>query len=262
MQALEIAAANLAEDLSSYTEGKLEILPTRLQHTTLLEALQQIHFPDGDKGVNYVLKHDYLPRQRIAFEELLANRLYFLKIKLEQQANLGIPLPKTDIVHRVISKLPFNLTASQSKVIQEISSDLKLSTPMMRLLQGDVGSGKTLVALLSILQAVSNGYQGVLMVPTDILSQQHFVYTQKLLADTGIKVIRLSGKMDTTDKLIAHHQITHANADIIIGTQALIQEKVNFANVALVIVDEQHKFGVEQRDLLLQKLQLEVWHIC
>mgnify|MGYP003751408711 CR=1 FL=1 len=247
-QALTVlAAGQQLEQLDS------SLLPDSLAGLSVEDALVQVHQPSSEYNATAAVASSYPPRQRLAFEELLAQRLHFLQLKRAQQARTAVVLEQTHLVDKLRSNLPFSLTSAQERVTNEINTDLAAASPMVRLLQGDVGSGKTLVALLAMLQAVSNGYQAVLMAPTDILSEQHFNYCRKLLDGLDITVVRLSGKMAATDKLIANHQITHGSEQIIIGTQALFQEQVEFFQLALVVIDEQHKFGVQQRLALVEK---------
>ena len=149
--------------------------------------------------------------------------------------------------------LPFDLTNAQKRVLKEIRNDVRNPQQMNRLLQGDVGSGKTLVALLSMLMAVDNNYQACLMVPTEILAQQHFRSISKYLAKMDIEVAVLTGSTKAKERKLLHHRLEQANIDLLIGTHALLEDKVVFNNLGLVIIDEQHRFGVAQRAKLWKK---------
>ncbi|MEC7735338.1 MAG: ATP-dependent DNA helicase RecG, partial [Pseudomonadota bacterium] len=158
-----------------------------------------------------------------------------------------------NLINKFIDNLPFKLTNSQLNCINQITEDMESSNRMLRLLQGDVGSGKTLVALISILNCVNDGKQAALMVPTEILANQHYESFSELLSDQNFKINLLTGKTNKSDKEIIYKNISNGKTDIIIGTHALFQEEVNFVNLGFVAIDEQHKFGVHQRLLLTSK---------
>ncbi len=149
--------------------------------------------------------------------------------------------------------LPFHPTAAQKRVLKEIAADMQRAAPMRRLLQGDVGSGKTIVALQAAIIAMENGYQVSLMAPTEILATQHYLSARRLLEPAGYRIILLTGSLDAGRKRDARRHIAQGNAQLVIGTHALLQEKVEFARLGLVIVDEQHRFGVMQRLQLMKK---------
>ena len=157
---------------------------------------------------------------------------------------------------KLISKLAFKPTDSQMHVMQEIIDDMQRKTPMTRLVQGDVGSGKTLVALFAALHAISNGFQVAFMAPTEILSEQHYQSIKLMLKDFKINISLLYGGMKTREKKIVTEDIKLGNVDLIIGTHALIQNQIEFKNLALIIIDEQHKFGVHQRMTLHQRKKI------
>ncbi|MGB9825006.1 MAG: ATP-dependent DNA helicase RecG [Candidatus Hydrothermia bacterium] len=209
------------------------------------EAIKFLHFPD-------TLENATKARNTLVFEEAF---YFFLKLNWRKESTLknAIPLkPSGLLVQKFLDSLPFKLTKAQIKVIKEISKDLASHKPMHRLLQGDVGSGKTVVALYAMLIAVQNGYQAVLMAPTEPLAEQHYIVTKELLKDFNLNVALLSrATRRTREETI--RQIEQGEANIIIGTHALIQEDVNFKNLALAVVDEQHRFGVVQRGKLLEK---------
>ncbi|NIS38117.1 DEAD/DEAH box helicase, partial [Candidatus Saccharibacteria bacterium] len=156
----------------------------------------------------------------------------------------------------MVGSLPFSLTSAQERVVKEIQDDLQSGHPMNRLMQGDVGSGKTVVALLTMMMAISAGYQTALMAPTEILAQQHFFNIQELLVDKSIRVELLIGSLRVREKEGIHKKVAAGKVDLVIGTHALIQEQVQFKNLGLVVIDEQHRFGVMQRAELIQKGQI------
>ncbi len=233
----------------------------------LPEALGLIHHPSD-------LSDDERARRRLAFDELFLLQLGLLERRRQQQRELGAPIPRSDeAVNNVLSALPFTLTADQNRVVEEILTDMGGSAPMMRLLQGDVGSGKTVVAALALVTAAANGFQGALMAPTEVLAEQHFrtltgVFSHGnreakdggpyrgfsgILPDRPLRIARLTGSMAAGAKSQLHDLIARGDVDIVIGTHALIQEGVVFDNLGLAVVDEQHRFGVEQRASLRNK---------
>lgn len=236
-----------------------EILPEcLLREQKLLDletSLFQIHFPDSQQLYQ-------LAKDRIIFEEF-----FLMQLQLAYRRNLidknrtGLCLSEVtnNLVEKLISALPFKLTSAQRRTFEEIKKDLMDSKPMHRLLQGDVGSGKTVVALMALLFAVENGYQAAIMAPTEILVQQHTrkfkEYCEWLATNTGAKVqiASLTGSMSNKIKKEVYQKLENKQIDIVIGTHALIQDEVKFANLGLVVIDEQHRFGVKQRDLLLSK---------
>ncbi len=229
-----------------------EILPLEIRKRRRLidkaEAVRNIHFPDT---------HGHLAaaRRRLAFDELFFLELGLgLKKKRWEIEEPGISLQaQTDLLQRFVSSLPFQLTAAQKRVFSEIEADMKSSKPMNRLLQGDVGSGKTVVAAMAMLLAVDNSYQGALMAPTEILAEQHYNTLTSLLNPMGLQVVLLRGDMRKSEREDALAQIQSGEANIAVGTHALIQAGVEFANLGLEITDEQHRFGVMQRAELKKK---------
>ncbi|GAH29135.1 unnamed protein product, partial [marine sediment metagenome] len=194
-------------------------------------AIKNIHYPEN-------LKQTEEAKKRFAFEELFLLQLFVLqqKQKFQKENASSVPFDK-NLIQSFVEKLPFKLTNAQRKASWEIIQDLEKTQPMNRLLQGDVGSGKTVVAIMAALETAKAGYQVAFMAPTEILAQQHFKEVNKLLKGFDIKI----GLLTRTQKK------DHDKASILIGTHALIQKGVKFKNLALVIVDEQHRFGVEQR---------------
>ena len=212
-------------------------------------ALRGIHFPE-DKEVFYHA------RNRLVFEEFLEFILAVRKLKegsgkLKNEYVMA-PCPQ---VERFIGELPFTLTGAQKKVWEEIAEDLSSDTVMSRLVQGDVGSGKTIVAVLALMTAALNGYQGAMMAPTEVLARQHYDSLTRLFEEHGlpIKTVLLTGSMTAKEKRRAYDRIECGLAKIIVGTHALIQGAVSYDNLALVITDEQHRFGVKQRETFAQK---------
>jgi ATP-dependent DNA helicase RecG len=238
--------------VDNYVDEISEILPFEVRKRNnlmmLKEAMRNIHFPVS----SLVLKK---ARDRIIFDEFM---ILEMGIALKR-ASIKIDLDgyshklEGDMIGKFKSSLPFQLTKSQLKVIKEIEDDMKSPKPMNRLLQGDVGSGKTIVALYGLVLTVQNGYQGALMVPTEILAEQHYRNISALVKDLGIGVILLSGDLKEEERRRRRQMIEIGEADIVIGTHALIQEGVNFKKLGLVVIDEQHKFGVMQRALLKSK---------
>ena len=219
----------------------------------------------GLAEINYALEHIHFPanreelmfsRKRLVFDEffmfLMSVRL--LKDKKEDKKSV-YPFTFSGEMASVEERLPYALTGAQKKVIREVYADLSGGHIMTRLIQGDVGSGKTIVAILALLQAAANGYQGALMAPTEVLARQHYESMTELFASLGItyRLVLLTGSMTAKEKRLARESIENHEADIVIGTHALIQEKVVYDNLALVITDEQHRFGVAQREMLSKK---------
>lgn len=214
-----------------------------------VEALTQLHSqPDVAS-----LQPTHPARVRLAFDELLAQQLAMRLARKEIQTRPAHPLKDEFLSPRVLEHLPFTLTGDQQKVLHDIFVDSALTHPMLRMLQGDVGSGKTIVALLALVRAVGNGQQGAMMAPTDILTTQHYETAKALLQPFGVRVGLLKGKMTPTEKRRLHHALAEGDVDIVFGTHALFQSKVEFKNLSLVVVDEQHRFGVHQRLRLMEK---------
>ena len=211
-------------------------------------AIRNIHFP---KDMVSLEKSKY----RLKFEELFFLQLSLLKQKyVRSRSDQGIPMPRVgDAFNQCYESLPFPLTGAQKRVITEIRNDMKSGHQMNRLLQGDVGSGKTMVAVLTALIAIGNGFQACIMAPTEVLAQQHFKNIQKFLAPTGVKSALLTGSTKTSERREVHQGLEDGSIGIIVGTHALIEDNVVFRNLGLAIIDEQHRFGVEQRSKLWRK---------
>ena len=215
------------------------------------EALKNIHFPENFTELK-------IARARLAFEELYMIQcgLLLLKKRVQEKKSGVRHLADSNLLKRVLTALPFKLTHDQAKTWQEIKHDMESSVPMRRLVQGDVGSGKTVIALLALVKTVENGYQGALMAPTEILASQHYESFQKLLSDFGIRVGFLSGRLTKKKREEMYALLAEQKIDIVIGTHALIQEGVHFAKLGLVVTDEQHRFGIDQRAELEKKGEL------
>ena len=211
-------------------------------------AIRNIHFP---RDLNALEKSRY----RLKFEELFFLQLSLLKQRyVRSRSAQGIPMPRVgDAFNKCYEALPFPLTGAQKRVITEIRNDMKSGHQMNRLLQGDVGSGKTMVAVLTALIAIGNGYQACIMAPTEVLAQQHYKNIQKFLAPTGVRSALLTGSTKASERREIHSGLEDGSIGIIVGTHALIEDNVIFRNLGLAIIDEQHRFGVEQRSKLWRK---------
>ncbi|HDR0642546.1 ATP-dependent DNA helicase RecG [Pasteurella multocida] len=233
-----------------------EILPNEFNpHPfSLKEAIRFLHRPPPDVSLEALEKGTHPAQQRLIFEELLAHNLAIQKVRIGTQQFSAYPLSyQTDLKQRFLAQLPFTPTDAQVRVTQEIEQDLTHPFPMMRLVQGDVGSGKTLVAALAALLAIDNGKQVALMAPTEILAEQHATNFRRWLAPLGIEVGWLAGKVKGKARQTELENIRTGQVQMVVGTHALFQEEVAFADLALVIVDEQHRFGVHQRLMLREK---------
>jgi len=239
--ALNKALGAVEESLPEYIMRQCGLVPIHF-------ALRNIHFP---KDMVSLEKAKY----RLKFEELFYLQLSLLKQKyVRSRAEQGIIMPKVgDAFNRCYEALPFPLTGAQKRVITEIRNDMKSGHQMNRLLQGDVGSGKTMVAVLTALIAIGNGFQACIMAPTEVLAQQHYKNIQKFLEPTGVKSALLTGSSRTTERREVHAGLEDGSIGIIVGTHALIEDNVVFRNLGLAIIDEQHRFGVEQRSKLWRK---------
>lgn len=215
-------------------------------------AIEHIHFPSNEEELKFA-------RKRLVYDEFFFFLLAVRHLK-EKRQNVQSPfhMEKQDECRKLLVDLPYRLTNAQLRTLEEVLKDLKSGSVMNRLIQGDVGSGKTVIAVLALLAACENGYQGALMVPTEVLARQHFESVTELFEKHGVdkKVILLTGSMTAKEKRIACEKVASHEADIIIGTHALIQEKIVYDNLALVITDEQHRFGVAQREMFGNKGQM------
>ncbi|HEX4652388.1 MAG TPA: ATP-dependent DNA helicase RecG [Granulicella sp.] len=253
------------ETAAEQPETPLETLPAamrqRLKLPPRLAALKAVHFPEAGTAMTELMAATTPAHRRLIFEEL-----FYLELGLElkrrrMRDRTGTAFVTNDSVRRAIKQvLPFHPTAAQKRVLGEIVADMREGRPMRRLLQGDVGSGKTIVAMQAALVAIENGYQAALMAPTEILATQHYLSARKLFGEvmsprTGrpYRITLLTGSLDEAAKREARGRIYRGESDLAIGTHALIEDKVDFANLGLVIVDEQHRFGVQQRFRLMKK---------
>jgi ATP-dependent DNA helicase RecG len=218
------------------------------------EALQKVHWPDPGESIDDLLSSRTPAHVRLIFEELFFVELGLELKRREQKAQTGIAFELNDRARAAIKRiLPFHPTRAQKRVLKEIASDMEKPFPMRRLLQGDVGSGKTIVAFEAAVIAMENGYQVALMAPTEILAQQHYFSARRILESAGYRVVLLTGSMEDDRKRETRRHISQGNAQLVIGTHALIEQKVEFAKLGMVIVDEQHRFGVLQRFKLMKK---------
>ena len=233
--ALKIAGNSIQETLPEYVLKEKGLVP-------LAFALTNIHFP---KDINSLKKAEY----RLKFEELFLLQLSLLKQKYIRSRNAkGLMMNKVGDAFNICYKsLPYDLTGAQKRVIKEIRADMMSGKQMNRLLQGDVGSGKTMVAVLSALIAYGNGYQSCIMAPTEVLARQHYKNMCKYLEGTGVNVAVLTGTTKTAERRTILEELASGKTGIIVGTHALIEDNVVFRNLGLAIIDEQHRFGVDQR---------------
>lgn len=239
--ALAEAQRDLRETLPEYVLKEKKLVP-------LTYALRQIHFPENQDALAKATR-------RLKFEELFLLQLSLLKQKyIRSRSDNGIVMPMVGKpFNDCYNSLPYDLTGAQKRVIKEIREDLRSGHQMNRLLQGDVGSGKTMVAVLSCLMAVGNGYQACIMAPTEVLAQQHFANVSKYLAPTGVRCALLTGSTGTAARREIHAGLEDGSIGILIGTHALIEDTVAFRNMGLAVIDEQHRFGVDQRARLWEK---------
>lgn len=230
------------------------IPPEIMQRNNILDrskALRQIHFPENEE----ILEH---ARYSLVFEEFFLMQLKLALMREENSKNikaLPLKIKKNGLVKKFIDSLPFELTGAQDKAVKEILTDIASDLPMQRLLQGDVGSGKTVVACIMLLSAVENGYQGVLMAPTEILAQQHFNNFVRWLTPFGLSVGLFTGTNGVKLRRKLETDLKNGQINIAIGTHALIQNNVEFSNLGAIVIDEQHRFGVKQRSALMTKGQ-------
>ena len=230
-----------------------EYMPPDLRHRYELAeinyAMEHIHFPADQTELLFA-------RKRLVFDEFFMFLVGVRRLKEHREDRHSVFMIKeSEEVAAFQSSLPYALTGAQERALREVYGDMGSGLVMNRLIQGDVGSGKTIIAILALLEAAYNGYQGALMVPTEVLARQHFESMTGLFEKQGIEKVPVlvTGSMTAKEKRLAYAKIASHEADIIIGTHALIQEKVVYDNLALVITDEQHRFGVGQRELLSSK---------
>jgi len=246
------------ELLKKYTVE--ELLPHQWQPSQLglSDALLLLHRPPNDVDIIALEQGTHPAQQRLVFEELLAQNLSLLKVREQGQQVKAVALePSNSLETQFLAQLPFAPTNAQSRVVSEIKADMQHDYPMMRLVQGDVGSGKTLVAALSALTAIAQGFQVALMAPTEILAEQHGISFTSWFKQLGINVAWLGGKTKGKERTATLEKIASGEAKMIVGTHALFQDEVKFNNLVLIIIDEQHRFGVHQRLTLREKGQFK-----
>ncbi|OCG32656.1 ATP-dependent DNA helicase RecG [Gilliamella sp. Choc3-5] len=233
-----------------------EILPEKLasRYLSAYDSLNIIHNPLIDTEIKLLESGEHPAIKRFIFEELIAYHLSMLMIKKHNQNQRSHPFyPSQRLIKPFLSSLPFTPTRAQQRVVQDIYQDMTKAVPMMRLIQGDVGSGKTLVAALAALNAIENGNQVVLMAPTEILAEQHYNNFNNWFTPLGISLEWLSGRLTAKNKQLRYERIKNGEITMLIGTHAVFVDKVEFASLGLVIIDEQHRFGVNQRLTLWEK---------
>jgi ATP-dependent DNA helicase RecG len=246
-QALDDLAPELAETIPAAVRRRLALLSPR-------EALEKVHWPEAGESFEDLRSSRTPAHIRLIFEELFFTELGLELKRRQQKAQTGIAFRLDDRVRQAIKKiLPFHPTAAQKRVLKEIADDMQKPYPMRRLLQGDVGSGKTIIGFQAAIIAIENGCQVALMAPTEILAQQHYFSARRILENAGYRIVLLTGSLEAERKREVRRHIAQGNAQLVIGTHALLEEKVEFAKPGLVIVDEQHRFGVLQRLKLMKK---------
>jgi ATP-dependent DNA helicase RecG len=231
-----------------------EVVRKQLNQVPLAEALRYLHQPPTQANIQQLMAGEHPYQQRLAFEELLAHHLSLLLLRRETQADGAYCLNlDAKLQQDFLAQVGFSLTRAQTRVVAEIAADLAKPIPMLRLVQGDVGSGKTVVAALAALAAIASGKQAAIMAPTEILAEQHKINFGKWLEPLGIKLGWLTGKLKVAERRTQLAAIESGAAQVVVGTHALFQEAVNFANLGLIVIDEQHRFGVHQRLSLSEK---------
>jgi ATP-dependent DNA helicase RecG len=248
----------LLKDATLFESQLVEWLPEEVLHKLqlpgLIEAVRYVHSPPADAAVEKLQSGLHPAQRRLAFEELLAQQLSLRQLRARHQEHAAPGMSSAgELSQRLLDTLPFSLTGAQQAVLTDISRDLQQQVPMQRLVQGDVGSGKTIVAALAALQAVECGFQVAVMAPTELLAEQHRSNFCQWLEPLGVSVVWLSGKTKGTVRNETLAAMADGEAQVVVGTQALFQDQVAFAKLGLVIIDEQHRFGVHQRLALREK---------
>jgi ATP-dependent DNA helicase RecG len=265
--------ASLKESLAEFLPPKLmaEILPSN-DWPPLQDAITYLHQPPADANTQSLLERTHPAWRRVQFEELLAQQISLKRahairrerrapsFEKNQQKTKAKNIGNLGIEDGLLKVLPFDLTGAQARVWTEIGLDLSNTFPMNRLLQGDVGSGKTVIAALAAARAMDHGYQAAIMAPTEILAEQHYLKMKEWFEPLGVKISWLSGSLKAKEKRIAQEIIESGDAQLIIGTHALIQDKVSFAKLGLAVIDEQHRFGVRQRLEIQQRVGSEFFY--
>ena len=227
---------------------------TQQSMPSLKSSLMLLHHPEKDEDLSKIESFKHISQQRLIIEELATHRLSLLKTKKARKGKkTNAFILNNTLSDKLLNSIDFNLTNAQSRCIKEINDDLASSEPMLRLLQGDVGSGKTIVAVFALIQAVENNFQAAIMAPTEILARQHLQNFTQYLESLNIQIAYLSGSQNTQERREQISLIESGKAKVVIGTHALFQDSVNFKDLSLVIIDEQHKFGVHQRLSLTKK---------
>jgi ATP-dependent DNA helicase RecG len=245
--ALDNLNPDLADPIPTAVREHLGLVSVR-------EGLWKVHWPDAGESFSDLQSSRTAAHIRMIFDELFFIELGLELKRREQKAQTGIAFQLDAKVREAIKKiLPFHPTAAQKRVLKEIATDMQQRHPMRRLLQGDVGSGKTIVAFQAAIIAIENGYQVALMAPTEILAQQHYFSARQILQRAGYRIVLLTGSLEQERKRDVRRHIAQGNANLVIGTHALIQNRVEFEKLGLVVVDEQHRFGVMQRLKLMKK---------
>ena len=256
---------SLQDSLAEFLPKKLmtELLPGN-NWLSLQSAISYLHQPPSDANTQALLERTDPAWRRVQFEELLAQQISLKRahaIRRERHApSFAKPSKEKSLEANLIKALPFTLTGAQARVWSEISHDLEKSFPMNRLLQGDVGSGKTVVAALAAARVMDHGYQAAVMAPTEILAEQHYLKMKEWFEPLGVRIAWLSGSLKAKEKRLSQEMIESGQAQLIIGTHALIQESVSFSKLGLVVIDEQHRFGVRQRLEIQQRLGSELFY--
>lgn len=243
--------------IATYGSGIADLLPEHLKETYKLigmsEAFTHIHFPEDPETKDAA-------RRRLVFDELFAIQLQMAHRRYQYESqedalSIRYTASPDGFVEQLRSSLPFKLTGAQERIFQEIARDLASNKPMHRLVQGDVGSGKTIVALLALMVAIENGFQGAMMAPTEILAEQHYRQFQRLVTPLGLKCALVLGKHGVKERRAVRQEILTGQTHIAVGTHALLEDDVEFKNLGLIVIDEQHRFGVKQRARLKAKSQ-------
>ncbi|TRW48453.1 ATP-dependent DNA helicase RecG [Aliidiomarina halalkaliphila] len=261
----QLTLRNLVTQALSYLNNKSlpELLPADLRagRPSLETAIRTLHHPPRDIDQQQLLDGFHPTQRRLALEELLAHQLSMLYARQQQQAvSAPVLVPSKVLKQRFLDGLPFSPTGAQERVVKEIEADMQQALPMLRLVQGDVGSGKTLVAAMAALSAIEAGYQVALMAPTELLAEQHAQSFSMWLEPLGVRVGWLTGKLKGKGRAATLEALADGTLGFIVGTHALFQESVHFHRLALVIIDEQHRFGVHQRLALREKGEQQGMH--
>ena len=245
----------IKQALAQHSDDLPELLPKKFTNGyALKEALDYIHHPPVDANMLQLAQGSHPAQQRLIFEELVAHQISLLSRRAYiQQIEAPSFSPSQKFAKALLATLPFEMTDAQKRVSKEIADDLKFNKPMLRLVQGDVGAGKTLVAGVAACHALEEGWQVALMAPTEILAEQHYLNFKKWFEPLGLTISWLSGKQKGKARATAEQMIQDGSANLVIGTHALFQDNVAFAKLGLVIIDEQHRFGVDQRLALRNK---------